>query len=121
MEQAAFLLAISLMFTHELDAIRRHEWRIFPGINLLRDETGFTVFVLLHVPLFAALIWACFLQPDTAAAGWRVAFSIFCIVHVGLHRLFENHPAYEFNNPLSQTLIWGTGVAGALHLIVSIA
>jgi len=33
-----FFLAWSLVLTHEMDAIRRHEWNIFPGLSCIKDE-----------------------------------------------------------------------------------
>lgn len=117
MQQTAFLLALSLMFTHELDAIRRNEWRVIPGMNLLSDQTGFVVFVLAHVPLFGLVVWASFLQPSDKAIVFQLGFSAFCVAHVLLHWLFRNNPAYEFNNLLSRFLIWGSGVAGAAFIL----
>ena len=121
MDHLLFLLAMSLMFTHELDAVRRHEWRIFPGTNLLSDEAGFVVFVAAHAPLFVLVLWASFLQPTPSSQLFQLGFSAFCVIHVLLHWMYRNHPAYEFGNPLSRTLIWGSGIAGAGHLLVSTA
>lgn len=121
MEQLLFILAMSLMFTHELDAVRRHEWRIFPGTNLLSDEIGFMVFLLAHVPLFGLVLWATFLQPESTALAFQMGFSAFCIIHVLLHWIYRNHPANEFDNPLSRSLIWGSGAAGAGHLLLGAA
>ncbi|MGI9405612.1 MAG: DUF6713 family protein, partial [Hyphomicrobiaceae bacterium] len=112
-----YLLAVSFMFTHEMDAIRRHEWRVFPLADRLPDETGFLVFVLLHVPGFALVMWLSIPLDANVATPFQIAFSIFCIVHVGLHKLLERRLAFEFNNPLSQLLIWGSGVFGLGHLI----
>ncbi len=118
MEQLFFVLTMAFMFTHELDAIRRHEWRIFPGANLLSDEQGFLVFILIHIPLFGLVLWASFIGVAGTTNVFQIAFSMFCIIHIFLHKLNENHPAYEFKNPLSQFLIWGSGFAGAAHILI---
>ena len=54
-----FYLGIACLFTHELDAIQRHEWRIFPFLRKLKDETAFYIFTLLHIPLwfFSVLVF----------------------------------------------------------------
>lgn len=117
MQTFFYVLAVSFMFTHELDAIRRHEWRVFPLADRLSDETGFLVFVLLHVPGFALVIWFSIPMDVKVATLFQIVFSTFCILHVVLHKLLERRLAYEFNNPLSQLLIWGSGVFGLGHLI----
>lgn len=114
MAEAIFILTLALFFTHELDAIARHEWRMFPLICRLDDARGFAVFTLAHVPIFMLILWFGF-APGGASAIARAVVAGFAIVHVGLHVWFARHPANEFNNALSQTLIWGAGAAGALY------
>ena len=116
MSEGLFIVTLALFFTHELDAVARHEWRMFPVLGGLDDRQGFAVFLLAHVPIFAAILWFCF-SPTSVGAAVRVAVAAFAIVHVGLHVYFARHPANEFDNPLSQALIWGTGIAGALYLV----
>ena len=118
MDEVLFILTLALLFTHELDAIARHEWRMFPFIRRLDDAKGFAVFTLAHVPIFALILWLGF-GAGGASAIARNVVSAFAVVHVGLHVWFARHPANEFNNALSQTLIWGAGTAGALYLVVS--
>ncbi len=113
-----FIATFGFMFTHELDAVRRHEWRIMPLINRLSDEAGFAVFVLSHIPLFGLLSWLLFGAHNDLMSPSRQVFSGFCVVHVLLHWLFRNHPANEFDNPFSQFLIWGCGMAGAIYLLL---
>jgi len=40
MEAPFFLLGLSLLLVHELDAGRCHEWRMFPGLSALSDRWG---------------------------------------------------------------------------------
>jgi hypothetical protein len=54
-----FVIAFSFLLTHEMDAIRLREWKIFPILTALPDEQGYTVFTALHVPLYALLLWGC--------------------------------------------------------------
>lgn len=102
--------AVAAFFTHELDAVRRHEWRVLPLTSFLPDRLGEEVFVWLHVPLFFAVLWF------SRAEGFRIGLAAFAVLHVGLHWLFRRHPAYEFNNPASWALILLTGALGAAYL-----
>jgi hypothetical protein len=109
-----FVAALSLLLTHEMDAVRRHEWRVLPLTAWIEDdERGFLAFTALHVPLYVVLLGA-FFGGHTPTI---IVFDIFCIVHVGLHLLFMRHPAYAFNNPFSWSLIGGAGIAGAIDLL----
>lgn len=113
-DQLFLLAGLSLILTHELDAVRCAEWRIFPGLALLDDSTGYVLFTALHVPLFMALLWALF---GGLGAGFAAGFSAFLVVHAGLHLLFLRHPQNRFTSPLSWALIGGAGVCGALYLL----
>ena len=108
-----YLLMLSFLFVHELDAVHKHEWRVLPLTSFLPDEIGRRVFVVAHVPLFFAIFYFGELNP---ISGVATGLSIFAIIHVGLHWLFRKHPAYEFNTVLSWGLICGAGLFGALHL-----
>ncbi len=113
---AAVLLALGLFFTHEMDAVRCREWRIFPLLEWMEERTAMLWFVWLHVPLFALLIWG-------ATAGqtlFGVLFGGFCIVHGLLHWLYERHPRNEFRNPLSRTIIWSCAGAGLIAFLSGI-
>ena len=111
-----YVLSVALMLTHELDAVRRHEWRILPGMERLPDARGAQLFVWVHAPLVAALLWFSF--SDGATNLFRAGFCVFCIVHAGLHWWYRNHPFCEFNNPGSRLLIWMTGISGAAYLVL---
>jgi len=113
METSAFWMMLALILTHELDAVRRHEWRILPLTSFLSDKTGAQVFIWAHVPLIFLLLWIAQQGPDSLGA---ILLSGFAIVHIALHWLFRNHAANEFNNPASRLLIWLPGLAGLGHL-----
>lgn len=115
MENLFFYIALAFILTHEMDAIRCHEWRIFPGLSRLKDETGFVVFALLHVPLYTLLFWGLFGQANSE--GLARGLNVFFIVHVGLHLLFLKHPGNEFTSVFSWAIIVGAGLFGLLGLI----
>jgi hypothetical protein len=104
---------LGAFFTHELDAVKRHEWRVLPLLRALPDAVGEQVFIWVHVPLFAAVL------TTGSHDGWRLGVAAFAVVHVGLHWLFRRHPAYEFNNPSSWALILLTGALGAAYVVVA--
>lgn len=108
-----FYLMLSFLLVHELDAARRHEWRVLPLTSRLPDHIGQQVFIWAHIPILIAIFWLVTPNPD-ALAG--LCLSAFSVLHVGLHWLFRKHPAYEFNNFSSWTLIIGAGIFGALHV-----
>ena len=111
-EHLFFYLGLCLLLAHEMDAVRCHEWRIFPGLSLLPEKAGYYVFVALHIPLYLGIYWG--LRANLE--GWMHGLDIFFMVHVGLHLLFLLHRNNQFINPFSWALILGTGVAGALDL-----
>lgn len=110
---------IGAFFTHELDAVKRHEWRVLPLLRALPERFGEQVFIWLHVPLFALLLWG---GDGDRESATRVGLAAFSVIHVGLHFIFRRHPAYEFNNPSSWGLILLAGALGAIYLtLLSIA
>ena len=110
-----FFLGVALLFTHELDAIRHHEWRIFAFLRPLGDTMAYRVFTLAHLPLFLLFLW----KIAYPSQGFEVAVDVFLMVHVGLHILFRNHPLYEFRGWMSNGIIGGAGLMGALHLLLT--
>ncbi|MCU0425622.1 MAG: hypothetical protein MUF71_08365 [Candidatus Kapabacteria bacterium] len=111
-----FYLALGFLFTHELDAIRCKEWLMFPLTSWLKDDIGYAVFTLAHIPLFAWVLWSLAQSPlsPIMVRSW----DIFCIVHVGLHILFLKHPENRFTTGFSWCIIVGAGVCGAVDLIL---
>ena len=56
-----FWIAFSFLLTHEMDAVRRHEWNIFPLLaRLTDDERGYTLFTAMHIALYILLLWGLF-------------------------------------------------------------
>jgi len=98
----------------ELDAMKRHEWRILPLLRHLPDNVGEQIFIWIHIPLFVLFFWVSWLGTESIFA---MALSLFAILHVGLTWLLRNHPAFEYNNPSSWLLICLPGLFGGLHLV----
>lgn len=116
MEHLLFFIGLSFLTVHEMDAIRCKEWRIFPGLALLNDKTGYLVFLLTHILLFFIVFYQLTYSSDNT--GFIKGFEVFLIVHVGLHLLFLNHKKNEFKGWLSWMLITGAGLFGLADLLL---
>jgi len=113
MKSFVFYLGLGLLFTHEMDAMTNHEWRVLPLTSWLPDATGELVFLVAHVPLFAVTIaFVASLSTRVRALTQKIA-SAFLIVHAGLHAAFSGHEAYEFSAYVSSLLIYGAALCGA--------
>ncbi|WP_127112344.1 DUF6713 family protein [Shimia sediminis] len=117
MLELLYYILVGSFLAHELDAVRRHEWRILPLTSFLPDRTGAQVFIWAHIPLMALLLWG---GDGNSANGVRLGIAVFAIVHVGLHVLFRRHPDNEFNTAASWALILLTGLLGLLYLIAAL-
>jgi hypothetical protein len=115
MKNPAFYLGLALLFTHELDSMPNHEWRVLPFLGSISDATGEMTFLIAHIPIFALVIaFVASLNLKTRAMARDIA-SRFLIVHALLHYLFSTNPAYEFSSPLSSILIYGAAICGAAY------
>ncbi len=115
-DSMVFLIGVSLIVLHEMDAIRCQEWRILPGLSLLNDKSGQIVFLLIHLPIFYWLFWQLTNSPNTET--FRVGFDIFLIFHLGLHILFLKHKNNKFKDWISWIIIAGAGMCGSFDLII---
>ncbi len=110
----AFLVA------HELDAVAQEEWRLLPLFDLLQDNAAYIVFVALHVPLLAVLMWLMAHPSSRVRQRSRLGVGAFLIVHAALHWLLSGDPLYTFHSSLSVALILGGAGAGLLYLLLSL-
>ena len=116
MRDFAFYLGLGALFTHELDAVSNREWRVLPIMQSLSDELGMTVFVAMHVPMFAVIIALVASTKEKTRTVSRAAVAIFLVFHGALHFLFRTHPNYEFSSTMSEMLIYGGAALGAIYL-----
>ncbi len=118
MKNIIFYLGMGTLFTHELDAMFNHEWRILPLTSWLAEETAMLVFLFFHIPLFAGLIALVASKNDQVRFRSRIGISAFLLIHAALHALFGGNPAYEFSSISSTILIYGGALLGAIHLVL---
>jgi apolipoprotein N-acyltransferase len=119
MSNLFFYLGLGTLFTHELDAISNHEWRVIPILQSLPELIAMNTFILLHIPIFAVLVALVASTNVQLRERSRLGVSIFLIVHALLHLWFRNDVSYEFASMLSNVLIFGGALFGAFYLAIS--
>ena len=118
MKSVFFYLGLALLFTHELDSMPNHEWRVLPVLRSLPDSAGESAFIIAHIPVFALTIaYVASLNIRTRKLA-RNAVGAFFIAHAILHMLFSGHPDYEFSSLLSGSLIYGAALCGIAFLLL---
>ncbi|RLQ20259.1 hypothetical protein DWB85_18505 [Seongchinamella sediminis] len=116
MKDLFFYLGFGTLFTHELDSMLNHEWRVIPLIRALPDEAGQIVFTMAHIPMFAIILALVSSENSKTRKMARIGVGLFLIIHGLLHILFKGHPAYEFSGILSNVLIFAGSFFGVVYL-----
>lgn len=118
LKKAIFYLGLGALFTHEMDAMLNHEWRLLPLTGWLPDPAGMITFQILHVPLAALLIAWVASQAASVRKRARLLISAFLVIHGGLHILFSSNPNYEFSGTMSKLLIYSASLLGGGYLVL---
>ncbi len=113
---ALFYVGLALLFTHELDAVARQEWRILAPFNGLDDAEAQIVFVLVHIPAFAALLWLSGHRSERLRTVSQIAVDLFLVLHAGLHFALSGSPDYAFVPPVETITVYGGAAVGLGHL-----
>ena len=113
-------LGISLLFAHELDAMRAREWRLLYVLLGMQEDLARDTFVLAHVPLLAGAIWLSTHPSDGVRISAQLALSLFLILHAGLHHRSRHHQLYEFHSRLSKGLIFAGAAVGGMHFLLTL-
>ncbi len=82
------------------------------------DDTAYVVFVALHVPLIAGLMWLTTHVSPRIRQRSQLGVDAFLIIHAALHGSVERsavHVPFEPHN----ALIFGGGLVGLVHLLRS--
>ena len=118
MEIFVFVLLISLLLIHEMDAIRLKEWRMFVVLKNLHDETAYRIFLLLHLPLYVVAIFI----PASGEALERVILyyvvDAFLIAHSIIHFGFRKNSNNGFTSIFSKAIIYSLGILAFIHLCI---
>ena len=110
-----FYLALTLFLTHEMDAVRRREWKMFIILKDMEDEKAYHIFLLLHIPLYLTILLL-LLSPFSQIAYYIV--DVFLIAHMLIHLAFRNHQANKFDNTVSKMIINLAGILAVIHLVL---
>lgn len=111
-----YLVDVALLLVHEMDSAFWREWDLFglPG--------GEELFLLIHIPLVIALVWAYHELAEGRPWGYRVAglTALTGIIALGIHATFLLRGAPEFATPLSVGIILAMAfVSAALGVLVA--
>ena len=94
------------------------EWRVLPGLRVLTDDLGMMIFVVAHIPLCAVIVALVSSPKERTRMLSRIGLCLFLVLHGLGHFLSSNDPNYEFQSALSDGLIYGGAVFGALYLLL---
>ena len=112
-----FLLGLTFILIHEMDAIRCHEWRIIPGMKYLGDRAGMSVFLCAHILLIYWLfnVFEDFMHTE----GFLMqGFDISLIINLLLHLLFPKQKNNEFKDWISWIFIVATAAFGLMDQLI---
>jgi len=112
-----FLLGLIFILIHEMDAVRCHEWRIFPGLSSLSDRAGMILFMFAHIPIFYWILNA-FDSLILNEGYFRFGFDVFLVIHLVLHILFLKHKNNEFRDWISWSIIIGAAIFGIADIVI---
>lgn len=108
-----FIVNLSLLLVHEMDAVRNREWRMFAVLKNMADEKACRVFILAHIPLYIAVL---LMLMSPAQQILFYTLDIFLIFHTAIHFGFRQHKNNAFTSVFSKMLIYGMGVVSVVHL-----
>lgn len=108
-----FIVNISLLLVHEMDAVKNREWRMFIVLKDMEDEKAGRIFLLAHVPLYAT---ALFLLMSPAKLILFYILDVFLILHAVVHFGFRHHKHNSFTSTISKAIIYMMAAISAVHL-----
>ena len=110
-----FALELTLLFTHEMDAIYKQEWKMFIFFKNMIDEKAYNMFLLAHIPLYCVILILLF--SSYIKIGYYIV-DIFLLGHMILHFGFRKHPENKLNGLISKYIINLAGFLAIIHLVV---
>ena len=111
-----FVMELALLFTHELDAVRKQAWRMFIGLKNMEGKKAYHIFLLLHLPLYTAILLLLF---SPSSHSGRYIVDGFLALHMLIHWGFRKHPGNQLNQGMSLVIINCAGLLAILHFILA--
>ncbi len=115
MEQVVFIIILSLLLIHEMDAIRAKEWKMFIVLKDMAEKTASTTFILLHLPLYFGALYA-FVSGATASYVLKIIIDAFLLGHAIIHYCFRHNENNGFQSRLSKIIIYAMPVLAVLDI-----
>lgn len=116
MNTAIFILMLSLLVIHEMDAIRSKEWKMFIVLKDMADEKAYRIFTLIHLPLYFAVIFLMAQRGEPVALYYITNILLIC--HTCVHYGFKKHTNNGFISVFSNTIIYSMGILAVIHIIL---
>lgn len=114
-----FLVGFGFLLVHEMDAVRCHEWRLFPILRRMNDRAGYVAFTAVHVPIYALLLLG-LTGGSSSNQELIVGLDVFFVVHLIAHILLRDHRDNQFTSWFSWSLFTGAGVCGVIDLALGL-
>lgn len=115
-----YYLGVSLLLTHEMDAVAHAEWRLLFVLRDMSDQAAYPVFIALHVPLVFLFFWLGHSANHVVRRAFRALVAAFLVIHALIHFSLSNAPEYTFHGALSNSLIYGAALCGIAYLALSL-
>ena len=122
-----YLVNTVLIVNHEIDSAYWREWRFFPllpgkGGSEADDRRGLTVFLLLHVPLLAVILWGLIEISRKSTAG--LAMSLFLglcgVAAFSIHMFLLGKGRPEFRTAVSIIILVSTFLLSLVQIVLSL-
>ncbi|MDJ0788047.1 MAG: hypothetical protein QNK05_14655 [Myxococcota bacterium] len=117
MPTALYTIGLASLFTHEMDAVMAAEWRLLFGLRSLPDATAYPIFLVLHLPLFAVMLWLGHHPRERVRSLFRAGVAAFLVIHGALHWRLAGAPENGFEGLLSYGFIALASLCGGLYLL----
>jgi len=116
METAVFIVMLTLLLIHEMDAIRAKEWKMFIVLKNLEDELAYRIFTLAHIPIYFFVLFVLVRVEMPAIAPFKYSVDIFLIIHAVIHYCFRKKPNNGFRSLFSITIIYSLSILAIIHI-----
>lgn len=121
MTKYILIINLTLLIIHELDAIKRKEWKMFFLLKDLSEEVAYRIFTLLHIPFLMAILYFLISGTNLQQNILNLCISIFLVFHGVIHYLFRKKESNKFTNGFSNIIIYSMSIIAMLSLYFLIA
>lgn len=113
---ALFALMVSLLFVHEMDAVRTKEWKMLILLKDMSYEKAYRIFTALHVPLYFVVAAVMIANDVSTGNVFTYALGCFLIAHAAIRFLFRRKADNGFTSLFSKAIIYSLGTLAAIYL-----